>query len=87
MSEYKSYRDEIQESVQCVVESLPEWDADPHDSIHERAENWTIYTSDCHRIMRESSNKDAAFDHMGSDALEGCDMLHQEEQGEAAPHR
>ncbi len=72
MSETQSYREEIEDSVQCVVESLPEWDADPHDSIHERAENWTIYTSHCHQIMRESRNEDAAFDHMGSDALDGC---------------
>ena len=72
MSENMSYWEEIEQSVQCVVESLPEWDADPGDSIHERAENWTIYTSHCHRIMEESRNEDAAFDHMGSDALDGC---------------
>jgi len=73
MSENMSYYDEIEDSVRSIVEGLPEWDADPHDSIHERAENWTIYTSHCHRIMRESRNEDAAFDHMGSDALSGCE--------------
>ena len=72
MSENMSYRDEIEQSVQGVVESLSEWDADPHDSIHEAAGNWTIYTSHCLQIMRESHNEDAAFDHMGSEAIDGC---------------
>lgn len=75
MSENMSYRDEIEESVQHVVESLPEWDADASDRIFEAAGNWTIYTSDCHRIMRESRNEDAAFVHMGSDALSGCESF------------
>lgn len=73
MSENMSYNDEIGDSVRSIVEGLPEWDADPDDAITEMAENWTIYTSHCHRIMRESSNEDAAFDHMGSDALSGCE--------------
>lgn len=75
MSENMSYRDEIEESVHAVVTELPEWDADPHDSISESAGNWTIYTSHCHRIMEESRNEDAAFDHMGSDALSGCESF------------
>lgn len=75
MSERQTYRDEIQESVSNLVTDLPEWDADPYDKISEVAENWTIYTSDCYRIMRESSNEDAGFDHMGSDALSGCDSF------------
>lgn len=72
MSENMSYRDEIEESVQCVVESLPEWDADAGDSIHQTAENWTIYTGKCHYVMRESRNEDAGFEHMGPDVLDGC---------------
>ena len=72
MSEEQSYNDEIADSVRSIVEELPEWDADPCDAIFQMAQNWTIYTSDCHRIMRESHNEDAAFDHMGSDVFDGC---------------
>ena len=75
MSENMSYQDEIQESVDAIVTGLPEWDADPHDAIHEAAGNWIIYTGRCHHIMRESRNEDAAFDHMGSDALSGCESF------------
>lgn len=75
MSEHMSYPEEVQESVHDIVTELPEWDADPHDVISDAARNWTIYTSHCHRIMRESRNEDAAFDHMGSDALDGCESF------------
>ena len=75
MSTHQTYQAEIQESVSNLVTDLSEWNADPHDKISEVAENWTIYTSDCRRVMRESSNEDAAFDHMGSDALSGCDSF------------
>jgi len=70
-----SYQEEIEQSVRSIVEELPEWDADASDAIHQTAENWTIYTSHCHRIMQESSNEDAAFGHMGSDALDGCESF------------
>ena len=69
------YQDEIEQSVHAIVTELPEWDSDPHDAIHQTAENWTIYTGKCHYIMRESRNEDAAFDHMGSDALSGCESF------------
>jgi len=72
MSEGMSYRDEIQETVADIVQRLPEWNADPYDSIHESADTYVIYTSRCIQILTESSNEDAAFDHMGSDALDGC---------------
>lgn len=75
MSDAWTYREEIEQSVHAVVTELPEWDADASEAIHQTAENWTTYTSHCHRIMRESRNEDAAFGHMGSDALSGCDSF------------
>jgi len=75
MSENMGYSDEIAESVRSIVKELPEWDADAGDAIHQTAENWSIYTSDCHDIMRASRNEDAAFDAMGSDALSGCESF------------
>jgi hypothetical protein len=72
MSENMGYNCEIAESVQYIVCSLPEWDADASDRIFEAAGNWTIYTGKCHYVMRESRNEDAAFVHMGPDVLDGC---------------
>jgi hypothetical protein len=75
MSENMGYNCEIAESVQYIVCSLPEWDADASDAIFEAAGNWTIYTSHCHRIMRESDSENAGFENMGSGVLDGCESF------------
>jgi len=47
------------------------WDS-VTDALHERADSECTYHSTCDDIVKHSNNSNAAFNHMGDNALHGC---------------
>lgn len=50
---------------------------DRHDVIHEEVDSsqWVIYTARAMRVLQYSSNDDAIFEEMGSDAMNGVNAM------------
>ena len=76
---YQSYRTSVQEDAESIVKeqnendgTLPSTDnGEYYDRVHERADSEVSYYSTCDAILRFSNNDNAAFDHIGSDCLDG----------------
>ena len=76
---YQSYRTSVQEDAESIVKeqnendgTLPSTDnGEYYDRVHERADSEVTYYSTCDDILMFSKNDNAAFDHIGSDCLDG----------------
>ncbi len=76
---YQSYKSSVQEDAENIVKEQHENDGSLpstengryYDRTHERADSEVTYYSTCDDILRFSNNDNAAFDHIGSDVLDG----------------
>ena len=68
------YYEEVDDDARDIVKQRGGTE-DCQETISEWADNTCIYTLDCEDIVRFSRNDNALFDHMGSDALTGCDSV------------